>query len=230
VKEVDGRMRRNKIEPFNKRLGRFISREPGEIILTLINSIHNFLVPEIQVAKENRLTALIFLGAHAVMQTISEKVYGKKHLAGTRFFLENFVDGRTHDRCFSIIADELHLMRNVTAHQWLSRQGYQICIDYNILEGWIQDAKTLCINPGIFAEQFIKCFSAGSQIWDAWKHLPAQELSVRKYEYIRDFLHLKINDPIASAIRQLDARSTPSVFAQQEAKLKKIIEQRYGLT
>ena len=225
------------IEPFEKRLKRFTDGPPSEIIGTLTNSITNLYLKEIIVAKQQKLTKLIFIGIHATIQTIAEKIYGKNGKEGTKFYLKNFLDGNTPDRQFSTISDDIHFLRNVAAHQWLSKQGHTICIKFDIPEGWKKDNGVLYINPDIYAEQYINGFKAKSQFWELWKQLPdeesqklqkLQELKVIKYNLIADFLDLdrrkKTTDILAQEIKKL---ATTKDFSKQEEIVKEQIFKRY---
>lgn len=217
------------IQSFENRLKRFVYSEPDIFILTLTNSLDNFFLPELKKAKELQLTQLFFLGAHAIMQTVCEAIYGKTRLMATRFFLKNFVDGNTPDKQFSLIADELHRMRNVTAHQWLSKQGHKIFIDFNMREGWKRERGMLLINPNIFADQFFLAFSARSQYWTLWEQVPPQELALRKYKYICGFLDLKPSDPIAEEVAKLRPHMKRQALAKRERVIQKMIASRYHL-
>ncbi len=217
------------IESFENRLKRFLYSGPDIFILTLTNSIDNLFLPELKKAKELKLTQLLFLGAHAIMQTVSEAIYDKKQLKGTQFFLKNFVDGSTSDRQFSLIADELHRMRNVSAHQWLSRRGHRIFIDFNMAEGWKRNRGMLHINPNIFADQFFLAFSAKSQYWTLWEQIPEQELTLRKYKYICGFLDLKASDQIVEEVRKLKPKMTKQAFAKRERMIQQKIATRFGI-
>ena len=84
--------------------------------------------------------------------------------AGTKFYLENFVDGDTEDRKFSLISDDIHEMRNVMAHQWWSSSTHDVALNHEMPEGWKLAGDILHINPIIYAEQFARAFEKGELI------------------------------------------------------------------
>src|SRR5438128_6298272 len=100
--------RRNLMESFKQRLKRFVDQDELEIPGWLTVSMQNYILPEIHVAKNNGLFQLVFLGTHSIIQTVSEKLFDVRGPAGTKFYLENFVDGDTRDRKFSLISDDIH--------------------------------------------------------------------------------------------------------------------------
>lgn len=78
------------MESFETRLRRFVENPPGEIFGTLLNSIANYLLPQLR-AILPRLEAnvdLFFLGSHAIAQTVSEKLLGERGAKGTFAYLE----------------------------------------------------------------------------------------------------------------------------------------------
>ncbi len=218
------------MESFEARLKRFTDSSEHEIPLTILNSVTNFFLPEIQVAKEKSLDRLIFLGIHATIQTVSEKIFGKRGLEGTRFYLKHFVDGSTQDRQFSLISDDIHEMRNVVAHQWLSSRTHDIAINYAMPEGWKLDPNLLHINPDIYAEQFLASFGRGGPIWTYRQLVSDQELTIRKYQFIKDWLHLNKQSAIAQAIKTLETCTTTQDILNQETLIKQLIYKQYSFT
>jgi hypothetical protein len=192
--------------------------------------VANFFLPEIQVAKEKSLDRLIFMGIHATIQTVSEKIFGKRGLEGTRFYLKHFVDGSTQDRQFSLISDDIHEMRNVVAHQWLSSRTHDIAINYAMPEGWKLEPNLLHINPDIYAEQFLASFGRGGPIWTYRQLVSDQELTIRKYQFIKDWLHLNKQSAIAQAIKTLETCTTTQDILNQETLIKQLIYKQYSLT
>ncbi len=218
------------METFEERLKRFTNENEREIPLTVINSINNFFIPEIHRARENGFYYLIWLGTHAVMQTISEKVFGKPGLEGTRFFLNNFVDGDTADTKFSLIAEHLHEIRNVIAHQWLSAQFHVIVIDDRIKEGWKQDHLEITINSGIYFDHVLAAFERGGRIW-RWQDLTSEmDLTKRKYEYIKQWAGLEKKHPISVEIGKVADLITLQEVRKQEEVIKQLIVKEYKLT
>lgn len=217
------------MESFEERLRRFVNGAPEEFALTLVNSIANFLVPQIRVAADHELHELVFLGTHSIMQTVGEKILGKTGPEATRSYLESLVDGDTDDTRFSLISDDLHEMRNVTAHQWMSRRTHCIALDCKMAEGW-KRAVDLHINPTVFAQHFLRGFGPGGKIYLLHrKMVTKRDLVLRKYDFVRDWLDLKSKDPIATEIKQLAALTAEPDLQAQEAKVRQLIFERYGI-
>lgn len=175
-------------ESYEKRLKRFKDGSPIESIDTLMNSIANFFNNEIIEAPGNKQTSLMFLGIHAAILTISEALFNKTGEDGYKYFLGKFVDGDTENLKFSIIADRIHSWRNILAHQWLGGSGHSFGYNYDMAEGWKNDNGILYINPQIYCGQFIKAFSAGSQLWDYKSYLSTAELESAKERIIKKFV------------------------------------------
>lgn len=135
------------MESWEDRLRRFLSGGPEESLGNLIESIGYTVIPQLKKAAANKCDDLLLLGAHAVMQTCCQYIYGKRGKEGTRFFLKEFVDGVTDDRRYSIISDELHDIRNTIAHQWLCRDFHNLIFDHGMPEGWKRVNGVLLINP-----------------------------------------------------------------------------------
>lgn len=214
------------METFESRLRRFLVGTPDELFSTLLNSINNFFNNQLEKAGEHQLDELIFLGTHAVMQTVSEKMFGISGVAGTEFYLKNFVDDTNiPDRQFSAIAADIHHNRNVKAHLWLSSRLHDFAIDYRHSEGWKRQSGTLSINPTVFLEQFLLGFKG--PIW-RWDRLASREtFVVQKYLYLRDWLELPKKDAIRLAIETLDP-SSPTL-STDEAMIRADIAKRYSL-
>jgi hypothetical protein len=123
------------MESFKQRLKRFVDQGELEIPGWLTVSMQNYILPEIQHAKENRLFQLVFLGTHSIIQTVSEKLFDVRGPDGTKFYLESFVDGDTKDRKFSLISDDIHEMRNVMAHQWWSSSTHDVALNHEMPRG-----------------------------------------------------------------------------------------------
>lgn len=103
-------------ETFQQRLQRFKNNSPIEFIETILNSIHNFYIPELQIASNNKQSNLLILGLHSIIETISGNVFLKSGVEGFKFYLENFVDIGKDGGRFSEIAEELNDWRNIVAH------------------------------------------------------------------------------------------------------------------
>lgn len=135
------------MESFERRLERFLSGSPDEIFFTILNSIHNFAVPQVVQATRAGLHRLALLGFHAVMQTVSEQIYGRRGTDATIFYLSNFVDGQAPDTRFSSIASEIHTFRNISAHRWSSGLNYEVGFDTTLERGWWPTARDCTSTP-----------------------------------------------------------------------------------
>jgi hypothetical protein len=60
------------------------------------------------------------------MQMVSENMFDLTGLDGTKSFLSHYVDGADNDRKFSLVADEIHSLRNVLAHQGYSSLQHRV--------------------------------------------------------------------------------------------------------
>lgn len=149
-------------------MSRFQNGSPVEIIETLLNSINNFFNNEIRATLNdvgNPQTSLLILGVHSVALTFAYGFWNKGGSQGYKLFLENFVDGDTPDRKFSVIAEDIHEWRNVLAHRWLNVAGHEFSYDYEMNEGWKKDSEVTLINPRIYLEQYLGAFGKGGKIW-----------------------------------------------------------------
>lgn len=178
------------METPEQRLKRFERNDPSEVILTLLNSIHNnFVMREILPAATYQLPTLVFLGTHAVAETIAEGVYGKSGLDGFRFYLENFVDECDSDLKFSTIATELNDWRNILAHQWIGSMGHNFGLSDKKPLGWWRDEDNLIVNPTTYAKQFSEGFSAGGTIWDFENMMDSAQKEAAKERLIKKYLN-----------------------------------------
>ena len=179
-------------ETFQQRLQRFKNNSPIEFIETVLNSIHNFYIPELQVASENKQSNLLILGLHSIIETISENVFLKKGVDGFKFYLENFVDINEEGGRFSEIADELNDWRNIVAHQYISKLGHSFGYDYAISIGYQIENGTIVLNPKIFFEQFQSAFLSNDcktkrQIWDYEKIIASDKMEEAKIKFLAKF-------------------------------------------
>src|SRR5258708_21578751 len=142
------------MEYFEERLKRYTDNGDLEIFGWLTLHLHNSYWGEIHNAKENRLYLCVYLLTHALIQMISENMFGLTGKNGTKFYLENFVEGEIQDTKFSLIADDIHDARNVMAHQGYSSLQHRVeYLADEIPEGWRKDANTILINPKLYAER-----------------------------------------------------------------------------
>ncbi len=180
--------RDDKMEDQDKRLERFQSGPPVEIVGTLLNSIDNFYNhQEIDQAATNELWLLVILGIHSVALTITEGVFGKRGEGGFRFFLENFVDENEEGANFSAIAAEIHNMRNVIAHQWLSSSLYGFALDTTINKGWEMRDGILHFNPQRYYEAYSRAFADRGRIWSYDRLLSKQEYQQAKDRLLKKY-------------------------------------------
>ena len=179
-------------ETFQQRLQRFQNDSPIEFIETILNSIHNFYVPELQIASDNKQSNLLILGLHSIIETISENVFLKKGVEGFKFYLENFVDINEDGGRFSKIADELNDWRNIVAHQYISKLGHSFSYDYSISTGYQIENGIIILNPKIFFEQFQSAFLANGgktkrKIWDYEKIIASDKMEEAKTKFLAKF-------------------------------------------
>lgn len=66
------------METFEQRLQRFKNEEPVGFIETILLSIQNNFIPQLDTALENKFNDLLILGIHSVIKTISENIFLKK--------------------------------------------------------------------------------------------------------------------------------------------------------
>ena len=156
------------MESFEKRLKRFTFGSPREPFLNLVNTIANFVRPELKKTVENGQVYLFFLGSHAITQTIGKNIFDKSGIVGTSCYLKNFVDGSSAETKFSEISKDIHSMRNIVAHQVLSRSMHNIVLDEEIDCGWKKDNNEIRINWHIYAQYFLDAFNRGGKIY-SWR-------------------------------------------------------------
>ena len=217
------------MESFKQRLKRYVDNEDLEIFGWLTVYLHNSYWGEIHTAKENRLYLCVYLLTHAVIQMISENMFGLRGKDGTKFYLETFVDGNNQDTKFSLINDDIHDARNVMAHQGYSSLQHRV--EYfadEIAEGWKKDGDTVLINPKRYAEHFEPAFSQGLHV-DKYQQLPAEVRIVRKYQFIRQWLRLDGKNPISVEVKNLEDCATLNDVKAQETVIQKLIYASYNL-
>lgn len=218
------------METFGERLTRYTVENDLEIFGWLTVFLHNSYMRELRIASEHGLYHCVYLITHAVMQMISENMFGRAGRDGTRFYLENFVDGTDTDKRFSLISDDIHDLRNIMAHQGYSSLQHRVeyFVD-DMPEGWKRDAGTMYINPRIYAGQFEEAFTRGAHV-QRYSQLPDEEKVVRKYQYIRQWLRLDRAHPITQEIRKLETCRNMQDIRTQEGVIQRAIFRQYGLT
>jgi hypothetical protein len=175
------------MESYSDRLLRFQNGPPNEVIQTLLNSINNFFNPEIAKAAQNNCWSLVLIGVHSVALTVSQGLFGVGGEKGFIRYLETFMDGSETGADFSSIGRELHLWRNVLAHQWLASSGHTVGFDTSMSLGWERREETLVLNPARFYDAYRQSFRGSSMLWRPAKILTPDQLQVAKRRLIRDF-------------------------------------------
>jgi hypothetical protein len=179
------------MESYEKRLRRLSTGPPDEIILTILNSIDNFLLSELADAAKYGLYDLVILGVHGVIMTITEHIFLKSGKNGFKFYLENFVDKDEAGWDFSHVAPRIYDLRNVIAHQCLSKLGHVVGYDDQQDVGYRHEDNILWLNvPGYF-EQFRAGFR-GNQSTKHWLYdyrdlLDEATMETVKSEYLKSF-------------------------------------------
>lgn len=180
------------METFDQRLQRFKSEEPTEFIETILLNIQNFLIPELVIASENMCSDLLILGIHSVIETVSENIFLKKGVSGFKFYLENFVDADKEGFRFSEIAEVLNDLRNIIAHQKISKLGHSFGYDYDMQVGYKIDGTIIMLNPSILFKQFKSAFKNGRKtkrlIWDYAQLLSPEQMEEAKKRFIQKFM------------------------------------------
>lgn len=216
------------METFEARLKRFLFGPPDEVFLTILNSISSFSLQELKAATDGKLYSLALLGAHSVMQTIGEQVYGQAGVAATTFYLRNFVDGDTDDTRFSEIAKELHTFRNVHTHRWSSRFNHDVGFDTSKDHGWWRDDDGLHINPVVF----MKCFSAGFMarrpMWTEWRAFDEVTAIQRKYSYLRRWFEVDKDTEAYKAVATLEGLADLDAVKKHEKNVQGTIMAHFG--
>ena len=100
-----------------------------------------------------------------------------------------FVDDADQSLKFSKIADRIHELRNLLAHQWLGAAGHDIIYDYTISEGWkMLSDRSLSINPEIYCRSYLNAFGPGGRIWDYEVHFNEEDLKAIKGRIVGKYL------------------------------------------
>ncbi|MCH7586234.1 MAG: hypothetical protein IH941_13935, partial [Acidobacteria bacterium] len=187
-------------------------------------------VPEIKKAAELKLDRLMFLGTHSIIQTVSESIFGLRGLSGTQFYLENFVDGATSDLKFSTISSDIHEMRNVMAHQWLSKHLHSVAMNYQMSEGFrLIEHGDLHLNPDVYFRQFESGYRAGGPIWEYDQLISEEQLTIQKYRFLRKWLALDKSNPITVAIDEFEKCSSPGEATAKESEIQSLTKAAYQL-
>lgn len=217
------------VEPLVDRLRRFLDGGFEEIAGTVIVGLRNIAIPELEQLCLDQPN-LVFLGTHAIVQIVAEKLLGMQPLVGTTFYLRNFVDQVAPDRQFSAIAADIHKWRNVVAHAWLQTLGHTTGVDASMLSGWERRGAVLWINPVVYRNCFTEGFNTrllgSSQLAP---FLSPEQRVDQTYGFLRGFLNLSKGDPIAASIKCLTGETDAAKRLATEATIKAALVTRYGL-
>ncbi len=217
-------------ETFGDRLKRYVDRPAIDTLGWMIMYLQNQPALELRRAREAKLYFCVYLLAHSIIQTVSELMFALPGLDGTHYFLEQFADGATPDRRFSLISTHIHEIRNLIAHRAYSKRQHdtQYFID-DISEGWRREPDgTLVINPAIYSVQVENVFRSG-KLYQTFQSQPDFQLMKLKYRFIRQWLELDKTDAIAQMIRAVDKLSPAADLEPEEAKIRNAIYIRYNL-
>jgi hypothetical protein len=137
-----------------------------------LNSIDNFFnKADLQRAAGAEAWSLVFVGVHMAAISIGTGLFSDQQLTGLKAFLKRFVDLEDEGSNFSAVAAEIHEMRHVFAHRWLSRKLYKVGLDINTTAGWIrEDDGTIFVNPKLLYDAYQEPFGAGGRVWE-WSQL-----------------------------------------------------------
>jgi len=213
------------METYQARLRRFLSNGPDEIPLTLLNSITSFGIKELEVANDRRLDTLVFLGTHAIMQTIGEYIFGMSGPSATKFYLEHFVDGDTDDQRFSEIYELLHEMRNVFAHQWMSLRSHKFALDYREEKGWWHGPDGVHINPSVYFMAFKSRFPDTAPERDYRKFVSERDLRIRRCEFVANWIGLAKKHQVRKTIQELASAQSPKFDEIEKIILKQLADE-----
>lgn len=215
------------MEPFEERLKGWTLGADREWALILFTMLRNTLETEVAEASKKHLLMLTLLGIHAVMQTVTEKVFGcGKGFSSTEFYLKEFVD--TPERQYSTLAEQIHRGRNVMAHQGFSITQYEIAYDWGVTSGFEWRGKLLAINP----DQYVADYIGGSYKYSrvAKKLISEFDMVKRKYAFIRDFLELPDGDVLRKLLGTVKTFPDLPTLRAAEPEIQKAILTKYGIT
>jgi hypothetical protein len=210
------------------RLREYVDGHEEEIFLRMKIWAQNELAPQVQVVNKPGYEIALFLLTHGFVQTFMEKVYDLRGRVGTTEFLRRFIDGKKKKEKFSLIAVDMHEMRNVMAHQLYSSRTHAIAFDYRLNTGWDRIGSNLHINPKFYGDRFIAAIDGGRL--RRWRRFTTRvALTKQKYRFIRDWLHLPNGDPLRLSIENIITLPTLSAIRAAEKPLRKAFKIRYGI-
>lgn len=217
-------------ETISQRLKRYVDNPVVDTLGWMTMYLQNQPAVELRRAREAKLYFCVYLLAHSIIQTVSELMFGMTGLEGTHYFLEQFADGGSSDRRFSLISEDIHEIRNLIAHRAYSKRQHetQYFID-DIGEGWRRESDgTLLINPAVYSVQIEDVFRR-PKLYQTFRSQPALRLLQLKYKFIRQWLELDKADAISQRIKALDKLDATVDLDARDAQIRVEIYKRYGL-
>ncbi|HEV7489103.1 MAG TPA: hypothetical protein VGQ65_25815 [Thermoanaerobaculia bacterium] len=215
------------MEDWQERLARYLDGRAVNIFGWMTIWAQNELLPQIAAVNKPNFETLLFLGTHSFIQAFMESVYDLRGLAGTKAFLERFMDESSSSNQFSLIAREVHEMRNVLAHQLYAIHTHHIAYDYRLAGGWERRSAMLHINPVVYGRQFGAALDGGRLTkWRKWT--TPESLTVQKWRFIIRWLGLPKTDPLAQAVKAL-LSLTPDQIARGTPAIRKMFAAKYGV-
>ncbi|SRR5216684_3567782 len=214
------------MQDWKERLKSFLGSDmewAGYIYMTTWNDLQ----PEIEEAAKRHMLVMIFMGTHAAIQTVGEKVFGREGEEATKFYLEHFVDGPTPDRKYSTVANLIHNIRNVMAHRGYSKSQHFTGYDWGLPGGFAWKGDQFHINPDRYVEDFVA--GSGNYAKVQRKDVSIENLVRRKYGFIRSWLELEKGDALNQKVKTFQALPNLSALRAAEPALKKTIEDKYGI-
>lgn len=217
------------METFEQRLKRYVTQNDLEIFGWLAVMLQNSYAIEIRRASAKQLYLSVYLLTHAVIQMVSENMFDLSGIDGTKFFLSHYVDGADNDKKFSLVADEIHSVRNVLAHQGYSSLQHRVeYFNDQIPEGWKNVDGSTHINPSIYAHQFVQALTEQTFVSE-YEQQPVEQRMVRKYRFIRQWLRVDKSSAIAQELKRLEGLSSIQDLQKQEAVLQQTILAAYEI-
>jgi hypothetical protein len=215
----------SEMESFEERLRRWTMGADREWALTVFMMLRNTLETEVREASKSHSLMLTLLGIHAVIQILTEKVFGLGKGPGTtQFYQEQFVD--TPERKYSAIADKIHRERNDIAHQGFSIYQYSIAYDWAV-NGLEWKGSVVHLNPDHYVEDYV----AGSHKYSrvARKMISELDMVKRKYAYICSFLDLPKGDALRTTLAGVKNMPDLATLRTAEAGIQQAILAKYGI-
>ena len=139
------------------------------------------------------------------------------------------MDAGPPERTYSTISADIHDLRNVVAHRWISSLGHTIAIDYTIAGGFERRGSDIHFNPTIYLQDFAAGFGARRPIWDYDNLVSEDDLLIRKFEFIAEWLDLLPKDPVRGLIKSLASAAPGPARTAIEGVIRADLMSRYSL-